>query len=139
MNEEKDKTVILLQGSMLALNVAAVILISTFIYYTTEKIIYRYDARSFLDGVTAIPKNPENVMHTCIIAAVFLVVSFLFRQIVRYDLLQTAPILQAGQIIHIGQLLNFQLAYFIFAKSPILRHISDYNKKDNETKIDNMA
>lgn len=31
MNEEKDKTVILLQSSMLVLNVAAVILISTFI------------------------------------------------------------------------------------------------------------
>ena len=31
MNEEKDKNVILLQGSMLALNVLAVILISTFI------------------------------------------------------------------------------------------------------------
>lgn len=58
MNEEKDKTVVLLQGSMLALNVAAVLLISTFIYYTTERIIYRYDARSFLDGVTAIPENP---------------------------------------------------------------------------------
>ena len=33
MNEEKDKTVVLLQASMLALNVAAVILISIFINY----------------------------------------------------------------------------------------------------------
>ena len=119
MNEEKDKTVILLQGSMLALNVAAVILISTFIYYTTEKIIYRYDARSFLDGVTAIPKNPENVMHTCIIAAVFLVVSFLFRQIVKkYQLMICSMLFDLVLCFMVIYTLNFNyngLLLFLFA------------------------
>lgn len=119
MNEEKDKTVILLQGSMLALNVAAVILISTFIYYTTEKIIYRYDARSFLDGVTAIPKNPENVMHTCIIAAVFLVVSFLFRQIVKkYQLMICSMLFDMVLCFMVIYTLNFNyngLLLFLFA------------------------
>ena len=119
MNEEKDKTVILLQGSMLALNVAAVILISTFIYYTTEKIIYRYDARSFLDGVTAIPKNPENVMHTCIIAAVFLVVSSLFRQIVKkYQLMICSMLFDLVLCFMVIYTLNFNyngLLLFLFA------------------------
>ena len=119
MNEEKDKNVILLQGSMLALNVLAVIMISTFINYTTEKIIYRYDARTFLDGVMAIPENPERVMRTCIMAACLLVVSFLFRQMVKkYKLMICSMLFDMVLCFMVIYTLNFNyngLLLFLFA------------------------
>lgn len=119
MNEEKDRTIVLLQGAMLALNIAAVVLISTFIYYTTRKIIYRYEARSFLDGVTAIPKNPENVMRYCVIAMCLLVVSFLFRQIVKkYQLVICSMLFDMVLCFMVIYTLNFNyngLLLFLFA------------------------
>ena len=88
MNEEKDKTAILLQGAMLALNVLAVSFLSVFIYMTTRKIIAHYDARSFLDGVATIPQSPIKVMYTCLIGLGLLMLSFLLRQMVKkYQLL----------------------------------------------------
>ena len=88
MNEEKDKTAILLLGAMLALNVLAVSFLSVFIYMTTRKIIAHYDARSFLDGVATIPQSPIKVMYTCLIGMGLLMLSFLLRQMVKkYQLL----------------------------------------------------
>ena len=119
MNEEKDKTVVLLQASMLALNVAAVILISTFINYTTKKIIDRYEARSFLDGVTAIPENPEHVRNYCVIAMCLLAVSFLFRQIVKnYRLIVCSMLFDLVLCFMVIYTLNFNyngLLLFLFA------------------------
>lgn len=119
MNEEKDKTVVLLHASMLALNVAAVILISTFINYTTKKIIDRYEARSFLDGVTAIPENPEHVRNYCVIAMCLLAVSFLFRQIVKnYRLIVCSMLFDLVLCFMVIYTLNFNyngLLLFLFA------------------------
>lgn len=80
MNETKDRYVTLIQGGMLALNFAAVVLISAFIYMTTERIRVHYDARSFLDSVAAIPQNPRITLGICILLMGVLGVTFLLRQ-----------------------------------------------------------
>lgn len=79
MREERDRYVMLFQGGMLALNFLAVVLQAVFVYMTTERIRYNYEARTFLDGVTAIPENPRWNMIFCISAMCFLVLTYLFR------------------------------------------------------------
>lgn len=79
MNELRDRYVTLLQGAMLALNCAAVALLSVFIYVTTERIRSHYDARSFLDSVITVPGEPRENMIICFSAMGILVMTFLFR------------------------------------------------------------
>ncbi|MCD8083607.1 MAG: sensor histidine kinase [Clostridiales bacterium] len=83
MNEIRDRYVILLQGIMLALNVVAVVAICAFIYSTTEQIRYNYDARTFLDGVVSIPKNPRGNLLICVALLGILLFTFLVRQFAR--------------------------------------------------------
>lgn len=79
MNELRDRYVTLLQGAMLALNCAAVALLSVFIYVTTERIRSHYDARSFLDSVITVLGEPRENMIICFSAMGILVMTFLFR------------------------------------------------------------
>lgn len=80
MNDRKDRYVTLFQGGMLTLNFAAVTLICTFIYVTTERILDHYDARTFLDGVVMIPENPKTNLVICVALMGILVFTFAVRQ-----------------------------------------------------------
>ena len=62
--------------ALLAVNVAVVLFVAVFIYITTEKIRFDYQARSFLEGVKAIPWNPLMNIWRC--AALLSVFSFSF-------------------------------------------------------------
>ena len=52
--------------ALLAVNVAVVLFVAVFIYITTEKIRFDYQARSFLEGVKAIPWNPLMNIWRCV-------------------------------------------------------------------------
>lgn len=79
MDEKKDRYVTLLQTAMLILNAAAVGLIGSFVYYTSERILTYYDARSFLDSVAAIPVNPKENLIICMMLMGVLIVTFVLR------------------------------------------------------------
>ncbi len=81
MGDKKDYYVSMFQSGMLILNVLAVILISGFIYFTTNRIIACYDARTFLDSVETVPENPGKNLIFCIALAIVLLISFGLRQI----------------------------------------------------------
>lgn len=81
MNKKKDRYVFIFQLGMLLMNVLSVSLISGFIYLTTNLIIARYHARSFLDGVMAVPENPERNLLLVLALSALLVLSFVLRQI----------------------------------------------------------
>lgn len=119
MYEGRDRNVVLLQGAMLILNVAAVLFMSAFIYYTTQKIICRYNARAFLDNVMTIPKDPTRDMEYCMIAMCILVVSFLLRQIIKkYHLIVCLMICDFVICFMVIYRLNFNyngLLLFLFA------------------------
>lgn len=68
------------QIAMLIINIAAVISISGFIYYTTEQIRYHYAARSFLNSVKTIPHNPKITLIHCMILMGLMVCSFALRR-----------------------------------------------------------
>lgn len=79
MNGAQDRRVALFQGAMLAVNISAVAYICTFIYITTEQIRAHYSARTFLDGVAAIPEDPGRNMFICLALMVVLAVTFAVR------------------------------------------------------------
>ena len=83
MNDRKDRYITLFQGAMLILNFAAVALICIFIHVTTGRILDRYDARVFLDGVVTIPANPGNNLRICLFLMGILVLTFLIRQFMK--------------------------------------------------------
>ncbi len=80
MNKVQEKHILYgLQAAITALNVTAVVLLSWFIYYTTERIRWHNDARAFLDRVKTIPHNPYMVYVMCILLMACLLVSFFVR------------------------------------------------------------
>ena len=83
MNDQKDHYITLFQGALLTLNFAAVALLCVFIHVTTGKILARYDARAFLDGVATIPANPGNNLKICLFLMGILVLTFLLRQFMK--------------------------------------------------------
>lgn len=83
MSDRKDRYITLFQGAMLILNVAAVTLICVFIHVTTGRILARYDARTFLDGVVKIPGNPRDNLKICLFLMGILVLTFLLRQFMK--------------------------------------------------------
>ncbi|MDO4522446.1 MAG: sensor histidine kinase [Eubacteriales bacterium] len=76
----KEKRIRVYQIGILLLNVAAVMAISIFIYYTTNLICRRYSAREFLQNVEAIPWNPRKNMILCGMLLLLLVASFMMRE-----------------------------------------------------------
>jgi len=68
------------QTGMLLLNSVAVMLISVFVYVTTEDIRARFYARRFLDGVDTIPSTPGANVVYCGILLSLLTCSFIFRK-----------------------------------------------------------
>lgn len=138
MNEAKDRYVTLFQGGMLALNITAVVMICVFIYATTERIRARYDARSFLDGVEAIPQNPRMILLICILWMGVLCVTFLLRQFWKqmqsYQVLATL-IFDMAVCVALMVLLDFNyngLLLLVFAN--ILAYV-----KDGKTKLSLVA
>ncbi len=55
MSNGKERFVTLLQGAMLILNVVCVALICVLIYVTTRRILGNYNAREFLNSISAFP------------------------------------------------------------------------------------
>lgn len=80
MNDKKDQHVAFFQGIMLILNCLAVVLLCAFIYITTERIRRDYHARSFLDGVKAIPEDPGSNLRICLFMMGILALNFVLRQ-----------------------------------------------------------
>lgn len=66
--------------ALLTINVILVLFIAVFIYITTEKIRFDYNARAFLDGVSAIPWNPLLNIWRCAGLVLLLTVSFVLRE-----------------------------------------------------------
>lgn len=83
MSDRKDRYITLFQGAMLILNFAAVAMICAFIHVTTRRILSRYDARTFLDGVVTIPGNPGDNLKICLFLMGILVLTFLVRQFMK--------------------------------------------------------
>ncbi len=78
--EGQDKRIGALQTGMLLLNGAAVALISVFIFISTENIRAHFAARSFLDGVDAIPRQPLGDVALCLVFLTGLIASFILRR-----------------------------------------------------------
>lgn len=81
MKDKKDRYVTTFQAGMLVLNIIAVGSICGFIYGTTNRILTRYEARTFLDSVVTIPASPKENFIICMGMMALLVVSFGLRQI----------------------------------------------------------
>lgn len=80
MNDREERKVVWFQEALLILNVLAVSLICVFIYATTNRILSRYDARTFLDRVASIPENPGENLIICLLLMGVLIVTFLLRR-----------------------------------------------------------
>lgn len=121
MGEENNRIIVFLQGVMLALNCVTVIFLAGFVYMTTQRIVYRYEARSFLDGVSAIPSNPKELFIRCIVCVGLLVLSFLVRMFLvkkRYSLSIVSMIVDTLLCISLLFMLNFNyngLLLLVFA------------------------
>lgn len=81
MSDVKNKTVNLLQGLLLLINISAIYFLAIFIYITTESIRRHYDARYFLDTVQSIPANPKRVIWVVLLMGMTLIITFLFRHL----------------------------------------------------------
>ena len=77
MSNGKDRFVTLLQGAMLILNVVCVALICVLIYVTTRRILGNYNAREFLNSISAFPEDPKANMIVCMALMGILVLTFL--------------------------------------------------------------
>lgn len=76
----KDKRIRVYRMGFLILNIISVLLISGFIYYTTEVIRRHYKAREFLDSVKAIPSDPKQNLMICILIMGVLCLNFFARE-----------------------------------------------------------
>ena len=63
----KEKSIRIFQIGILIVNIVSVMFISYFIWSTTKLICRRYDASRFLQGVNAIPWDPQKVLWMCVI------------------------------------------------------------------------
>jgi signal transduction histidine kinase len=79
MIDRKERFVTLLQGAMLILNVLCVALICVLIYVTTGKILANYDAREFLNSISAFPEDPKANLIICMGFMGIFIVTFLMR------------------------------------------------------------
>lgn len=78
----KKKKMLLFESGLLAINIVVVMFINMFVYMTTERILTNYDAREFLDEVTAVPWKPYDKIWQCAILLIILVCSFVLRELV---------------------------------------------------------
>ncbi len=83
MSNGKERFVTLLQGAMLILNVVCVALICVLIYVTTRRILGNYNAREFLNSISAFPEDPKANMIVCMALMGILVLTFLVRHLWR--------------------------------------------------------
>ncbi len=81
MSNGKERFVTLLQGAMLILNVVCVALICVLIYVTTRRILGNYNAREFLNSISAFPEDPKANMIVCMALMGILVATFLARHL----------------------------------------------------------
>ena len=79
--KNNERFAAMFQFAMLMWNIAAVVMISGFVYYTTQQIRYRYVARKFLDSVETIPHDPGGTFLRCILLMGLMVFSFILRRI----------------------------------------------------------
>ena len=78
----KKKKRLKFQLGLLAINVIVVMFISVFISLTTNRILERYDADVFVDGVFAIPWRPADKIWQCAFLLAVLIVTFIIREFV---------------------------------------------------------
>lgn len=81
----KKGKMLVFKSSLLAINIVVVMFISIFVYVTTNRILVNYEARTFLDGVAAIPWKPYDKIWQCALLLGILAVSFLMREIIYTD------------------------------------------------------
>ncbi len=77
----REKRIRVFQIGILFLNIVSILLISGFIYYTTEVIRRHYKAREFLESVTALPANPRRNFWLCAGILAALLLNFAAREI----------------------------------------------------------
>lgn len=83
MKGEKERYVTIFQGAMLLVNFIAVAFVCSFIWYTTEKIRARYEARVFLSNVVTIPGNPRKNLIVCMCMMGFLLLTAAVRHFMK--------------------------------------------------------
>lgn len=76
----RNKRIRAFQLGILLLNIVSVMLISGFIYMTTEMIRRHFGAREFLRGVTALPADPRQSMWACAGLLCVLAASYVLRE-----------------------------------------------------------
>ena len=76
----KNRRIRAFQIGILILNILSVMSISGFIYYTTELIRKHYEAREFLNTVTAIPVDPKRNMWLCGTGMLLLALNLIVRE-----------------------------------------------------------
>ena len=81
----KKKKMLLFESGLLAINIIVVMFINIFVYLTTNRILFNYQARSFLEEVTAIPWKPYDKIWQCVVLLAVLVISFILRESVFAD------------------------------------------------------
>lgn len=78
----KKKKMLLFESGLLAINIIVVMFINIFVYLTTKRILVNYQARTFLEEVTAIPWKPYDKIWQCVFLLGILVLSFVLRETV---------------------------------------------------------
>ncbi|MCF0133521.1 MAG: sensor histidine kinase [Blautia sp.] len=76
----REKRIHAFQIGILVLNIVSVLLISGFIYNTSELIRHRYNAREFLDSVTALPSNPKQNFLICVLILIIFTINYIVRE-----------------------------------------------------------
>lgn len=117
----KEKHIMILRGCMLWLNVITVLSMGLFIMITTNNLLNRYSARSFLDNVEAIPLNPYHELGYCIFIMVFISISFGVRNYMQLNDIGIRVSLIIDMVLCIATiyLLDFNyngLIFFLFAE-----------------------
>lgn len=128
MKVVNEKHIMLLRGSMLWLNVITILSMSLFIMLTTNTLLNRYSARSFLDNVYAIPVNPYFDLGCCVFIMGYICISFGIRNYMKLKDISIRMLLIIDMILCIitMYLLDFNyngLIFFLFAE--ILYYIKD--------------
>lgn len=120
---KNDNYEIVLRNVMLFVNFIAVWIICTFIVFTTDKLIYNYNARSFLNSVDALPMNPYNLFFRCVAMMGVLGMTFFlrnFKSFAQKKYIIWILILDIVVSVYTIFLLNFNyngLIFYVFAET----------------------
>lgn len=81
----RKKKRILFESGLLAINIIVVMFINIFVHFTTSRILDHYEARDFLEEVSAIPWKTCDKIWQCAILLGILCLSFVIRETIASD------------------------------------------------------